>query len=343
MRKMKKLNKKFLVIFTVFFHSIFFAKQYNFKFHHFLPLTTGIPEKFITPWIEKIEKESQGEIVIRQFPSMQLGGTPPSLIRQVKDGTVDFIWTLPGYTPGRFPKTEAFELPFMMTTPEATSQAFYEYYEKNLKDEFQDFKIITVHTHGPGFMHSKDPIFNIDDLQGKKIRGPTRVTTKLLNALGAVPIGMPVPQVPEFLARGVIDGALLPWDVTLAIKSSELVKNHTKVFGDVGLYTATFIIAMNKKSYQRLPLRLKKVIDNNSGLKEAAWAGRVVAEEDGRGFDYAKKLGNNFITLSVTETKKWQQISDKVIQGWIDEMNKNGFDGERLVREARALIQKYSR
>ncbi len=184
--------------------SALWSAEYNFKLHHFLPLQAGIPAKFIQPWIEKIEKESDGKIVIQQFPSMQLGGAPPSLANQVKDGTVDFVWTLMGYTPGRFPISEAFELPFMMTTAEATSKAFYEFYEKNMQTEFKDYKIITLHTHGPGIIHSRTAIEKLEDMRGKKLRGPTRTITKLLGVLGAVPIGMPVPKVPESLSKGVL-------------------------------------------------------------------------------------------------------------------------------------------
>ena len=44
---------------------------------------------------------------------MQLGGTPPQLYDQARDGVADIVWTLPGYTPGRFPRIEVFELPFV--------------------------------------------------------------------------------------------------------------------------------------------------------------------------------------------------------------------------------------
>lgn len=84
------------------------------------------------------------------LPVDAAGGTPPQLYDQVKDGVVDVIWTLPGYTAGRFPLVEVFELPFMMREPQGTSKALWDYVEKNAPNEFADVKLIATHVHGPG-------------------------------------------------------------------------------------------------------------------------------------------------------------------------------------------------
>ncbi|NNF78519.1 MAG: C4-dicarboxylate ABC transporter, partial [Rhizobiales bacterium] len=85
------------------------AQEVTLKLHQLLPLKATIPAKFLTPWIAKVEKESGGRIKVEHYPSMQLGGKPPELAQQVTDGVVDLVWTVLGYTPGRFPKSEAFE------------------------------------------------------------------------------------------------------------------------------------------------------------------------------------------------------------------------------------------
>src|SRR3546814_18072303 len=73
-------------------------------------------------------------------------------------------------------------------------------------------------------------------MAGLKIRTPTRVAAGMLAAFGATPIGMPVPQVPESLSKGVIDGVAIPWEVTLPLKIAELVDSHTDFSGRHGLY-----------------------------------------------------------------------------------------------------------
>ncbi|MEM6729501.1 MAG: TRAP transporter substrate-binding protein, partial [Pseudomonadota bacterium] len=191
------------------------AQEVTLRMHQFLPAQANVPANILVPWAERVMEASGGRIQIDHFPAMQLGGTPPELIGQVQDGVADIVWTVAGYTPGRFPHTEIFELPFMMTNAEATSRAYWTMAEKYMVDgEFSDFKLLGAWVHGPGLIHSADPITMPDDLQGVKLRAPTRTTTALFSSMGATAVGMPVPAVPESLSKGVIDAAVIPWEVT---------------------------------------------------------------------------------------------------------------------------------
>ena len=314
------------------------AQEVTLKLHQLLPLKAAIPDKFINPWIERVQTQSGGRIKVEHYPSMQLGGKPPELVQQVTDGAVDIVWTVMGYTPGRFPRAEAFELPFMVATAEETSVAFQKYADKHMQDDFPGMHVIAVHTHGPGLIHSKDPVNTLEDLKGMKLRGPTRVITGMLEQLGAVAIGMPVPAVPEAVSKGVIDGAVIPWEVTLPLKMAELVHNHTGFAGDRGLYTATFLFAMNKAKYDSLPDDLKKVIDDNSGVEAARLAGRAMDEVDKIGLAKAQKAGNTVITLDATETARWKEAAGPVVENWIAEMDGKGMDGKGMVADAQALV-----
>jgi TRAP-type C4-dicarboxylate transport system substrate-binding protein len=186
------------------------------------------------PWAEKIGTESGGRIKVEVFSAMSLGGTPPQLMDQARDGVVDIVWTLPGYTPGRFPSVEVFELPFMMTNAEATSRAYWDLFKSDMEEsEFKGVKILATWVHGPGVIHAKgEGVRKLEDMQGKKLRGPTRVINGMLAELGAEPVGMPVPAIPEALSKGVIDGTVIPWEVTPALKIAELVDTHTEFAGD---------------------------------------------------------------------------------------------------------------
>ncbi|MCT8266553.1 TRAP transporter substrate-binding protein [Afifella sp. JA880] len=319
------------------------AQEVTLKIHQFLPAQAAIPADFIKPWADKVTKESDGRIAFELYPSMQLGGKPPALIDQARDGVVDIIWTLSGYTPGRFPKTEAFELPFLPVDGETTSRAFYDFYEKHLQDEYKDFKVITVHVHSPGLLHLKGKgVHKLEDMQGLKLRGSTRMVTELLETLGSVPVGMPVPVVPEALSRGVLDGAALPWEVTGPLKIAELVDSHTTFAGDRGLYTATCVFLMNKSAYEALPDDLKKVIDDNSGREAAAWAGRVMDEADIPGRKAAEEAGNDIVVLDEAETERWKTEAKEVETSWIADMTQRGFDGKALVEDAKRLVEKYA-
>lgn len=314
------------------------AQDVTLKMHQFLPAQASVPKHVLDVWADKIEADSDGRIKIERYPSMQLGGTPPELVDQAIDGVADIVWTLPGYTPGRFPSTEVFELPFMETNAEATSRAYWQLAEKHFMDtEFADLKMLGLWVHGPGLIHSTDPVTEPGDLNGVKLRAPTRMTNRLFTELGATTVGMPVPAVPEALSKGVIDATVIPWEVTSSLKVGELVHNHTE-FGDSALYTATFIFAMNKDKWDALPDDLKKIIDDNSGEEFSAFAGKVMQDYDAPARKVAQDLGNNIITLTPEQVEVWREASAGIEKEWIDEMSAKGMDAEALVQEAKDLI-----
>lgn len=321
------------------------GQEVTLRLHHFLAPTSNVHEGYLEPWAERVERDSNGQIEVQIYPSMQLGGAPPSLIDQVEDGVVDLVWTLPGYTAGRFPKSEVFELPFMSGKAEHSSQALCEFLGMHLEDEYSGVKVISLHTAGPGVFHTKgSPITSVEDMNGLQIRAPSRITTEALAALGAEPIGMPVPQVPESLSRGVIEGALLPWEVTAALRVAELVDSHTLFAGDHGFYTSTFLFAMNPGSYQRLPDDLKAVIDANSvadGCEESRLAGANMDAGDLPGERLAEEQGNTIHVIPEDEVPKWQAAVQPVIDQWVSAMDSAGADGEQMLQDARDLIEKY--
>ena len=320
-----------------------FAQTITLRIHQFLPPQAPVPTKAIVPWAEKVEKESGGRIKVQHFPSMQLGGRPPELFDQAKDGVVDIIWTVLGYTPGRFPKAEVFELPFMTGSAEASSRAYQAYVEKHAMDEFKDVKLIAVHTHGPGLFHSKDPIAKLEDLKGMKVRGGSRIINIMLEQLGATPVGLPVPQVGEALSKGVIASTTIPWEVVPALKVQQIVKNHTAFSGDKGLYTQTFGFVMNKAKYDALPADLKKVIDDNSGAATAALFGRAMDDGDKAGLALAQQAGNSIVTLDAAETARWQRAAAGVRDAWFKEVSAKGIDGPKLLADAEALIAQHAK
>ncbi len=319
------------------------AADVTLRFHQMLPPQAAIPAKAIAPWAKKVEAESKGRIKVQLFPTMQLGGKPPELFDQAKTGVVDLIWTVLGYTPGRFPKSEVFELPFSSGSAETSSRAFQEYVEKYAMDEYKDVKLIAVHTHGPGLFHSRDPIGKLEDLKGMKVRGGSRVINIMLEQLGATPVGLPVPAVGEALSKGVISATTIPWEIVPSLKVQQIVKNHTQFTGKVGLYTQTFAVAMNRASYDKLPADLKKIIDANSGIETAAMFGRAMDDGDKAGLAAAKKAGNSIVTLDAAETQRWQRAAAGVRATWYKEVGEKGIDGPKLAAEAERLIAKYNK
>lgn len=312
------------------------AQEVTLKLHQFLPAQANVPKLVLNVWADNVEEASGGRIKVNRFPSMQLGGTPPELMDQAIDGVADIVWTVVGYTPGRFPSTEVFELPFMVEDARAASCAYWKMFEAHMADrEFSPVKILGTWVHGPGVFHTMDPVETPADLQGMKIRGGSRMANDLLTAAGATPVGMPVPAVAESLSKGVIDGTTIPWEVTTALKIPELVGNHTEFKGPA-LYTLTFVLAMNKDRYESLPEDLKKAVDDNSGLDFSIFAGGTQSDADGPARAVAIEMGNKIIT--VTDTSEWQALVQPIYASWIADVKSKGIDGQALIDEARSLM-----
>jgi TRAP-type transport system periplasmic protein len=320
------------------------APQVTLKMHHFLgPLSNG-HAKLLAPWAKQVEADSGGRIKIDIYPAMQLGGAPPQLYDQARDGVVDIVWHLLGSSSGRFPGIEVFELPFVAARRGVTNaKACQELYETHLRDEFREVHPICVWAHDHGVVHANKPVRTMEDLRGLKLRSPTRQAGEALRLLGASAIGMPVPQVPEALAQRVIDGAVIPWEVIPALKVNELVRNHTEIPGSPTFYTATFVLAMNKPKYEALPADLKAAIDKNSGQVAATKAGAMWDEQAVIVSDLVKKRGNTIITLSEDEKARWRTTTQPVIDAWIKQVKERGIDGEKLLEATRALVAKYEK
>lgn len=315
------------------------------KFHTFMSPQSAVWLQMHKPWMAKVEKESAGRIRFEGTPAMQLGGTPGQLYDQAKDGAVDVIWTLPGYNAGRFPCIEVFELPFMMSNAEATSRACWEYAQTMAADEFKDVQVLALHVHGPGVIHTVDkPVMSVADVKGLKLRAPTRQTAKLLGFLGATPVSMPLPGITDALTKGSINGCVIPWEAVPSVRVHELTRYSTE-FAPAGgaLYTSTFILAMNKARYSALSPDLKKVIDNNSGLAVSGWLGKTQQGIDSIGRKAATDHKNSIFTIGAAEAQVFRRTSRLVELEWTEDMLKHNFEGYKLLKTARNLIEKHTR
>jgi TRAP-type C4-dicarboxylate transport system substrate-binding protein len=342
MKRSKKLRWS-LVPALAFAAAAASAQEVVLKIHHFLPPGATIQRLVFEPWCEKIGKESGGKLKCQIYPAMQLGGTPPQLFDQARDGVADIIWTIPTYQAGRFAKSEVFELPFMAKSAEVGSPALWDYVQKNSLDEFKGVKILALHMHDGSLLHfANKRVTNLDELKGLKVRAPTRIGTKFLAAIGAVPVQMPVPQVTESLTKGVIDGAMVPWEVAPALKLQEVTKYHLDTAPGVPkMSNSIFVIAMNEAKYNSLPAELKKIIDANTGLEWSKQIGKVFDGTTEPAKKLARDAGGVFDTLSPQEYAKIEKATEGVVKEWISDINAKGANGQQLLDDARGLIKKY--
>ncbi len=316
--------------------------EFKLKLHHFLARTGNVPAKFIAPWARKIETDSKGRIKIDIFASMQLGGSPQQLFDQARDGVADFVWTLPAYTAGRFPIVEVFDLPFIGARRAVpNSKALQEFSDRHLRDEFKEVRPICFFAQDHGVIHANRAIKSLDDLRGVRLRFSARLLGDALRSVGVNAISMPVPQVPEALAQGVIDGCVLAWEAVPTLKIHELVKFHTEIPGSPTLSTTSFLLAMNKARYESLPGDLKAVIDANSGLRPAADAGSIWDNEAVGVTELVLKRKNTIESLPEESVKSWRKAVEPIYDTWVKQISDRGQNGQKLLESARELVAKY--
>jgi TRAP-type C4-dicarboxylate transport system substrate-binding protein len=316
--------------------------QGAFKLHHFFSSVSGAHARFLVPWARKVEAESGGRIRIDIFPSMQLGGAPAQLFDQARDGFADIVWALPGNTPGRFAKIEAFELPFAASRRAlVNSRALQDYAATNLQDEFREVRPLAFSCRDHGVLHANRAIRTIEDLKGLRLHVASRLAGEAVQALGARGVSVPIPQVPMAIAGRVIDGCLDPWDVVPILRLNDAFKAHTD-FADASLSTTTFVLAMNKASYDRLPRDLKAVIDNNAGQVAAGMAGAMWDAEAKTVAQAARERGDPITVLTNEDLTLWRRATEPVTAAWAKQMKERKIDGAKLMASARTLLAKYA-
>lgn len=309
------------------------AAEVNLNLAHFMPASSW-QQQFFTSWAKAVEKESGGRIHVTIYPAQTLGKAPQGY-DNARTGVADIAWTVQGYTAGRFPLSEVVELPGLFKTAEVGSCAFQKLYDSGaLKAEYNDTHVLFVHTHGPGHLHTRGKaVTTLADLKGLKIRRPTPVIGKLLEDLGAQPVGMPAPAIYEAMQRGTIDGYMLPWEAVKGFRTYEVSDQHT----EFGFYSLAFVLTMNKADYQRLPPDLKKVIDDNSGLKWAIRAGKGFDKGDIAGKAIALKTGT-LHKIEGDELSKWQAAADRITKWYLNQLDSKGLPGTRTYDKFKGYV-----
>ena len=324
------------------------AAEYEFKLHHFLSPKSPAHAKMLVPWAERIMQASNGRINIEVFPSMSLGGKPPQLPRQVRDGVVDMAWMVNAYAAGQFPRTEVFELPGVQQgDSSAVNMAMYQMYEEYLKPDFKGLFPLFQHVHGGQALHMADEkITSPDQLAGKKIRIPSRTGAWVLEALGASPVKTSVGEIPVALSKKVVDGAMIPWEIIPPLKIQKVTQyqiegpaNPKSKFGlGKRLGTTSFQLAMNTSRWNSLPADIQKIFIDNSGLEWHREVGEIWDGAEAFGINLAKKDGNEHVQLTEAQWAKFEARIAPVVERWIEEMSDKGVDGHALYNRARFLV-----
>ncbi|PID48281.1 MAG: C4-dicarboxylate ABC transporter substrate-binding protein [Proteobacteria bacterium] len=310
--------------------------------HHFLSSKSPAHTKFIVPWGKKLEKLSNGKIKVEVYPSMSMGGKPGELYKQVRDGSADIVWTVAGYTPGVFPRTEVYELPTVhIGDAVATNVAIRENFDL-IKKDFKNIKPLLIHVHAGNALHTVDKkVTKVEDLKGLKLRTPSRVGAWHIKEMGAEPVGMPLPAFPQALSKKAIDGGFIPFEVFPPFKFQQLTRYSAEGVNGERFGTSVFLFLMNKKKFDNLSKELQDIITNSVNMDMLKEIGKVWMDVEKPGMKMQKESKNSeIVKISEKEMEKFNAVGQKVVDKWIKEASAKGIDAKKLVKTAREAIVK---
>ncbi len=296
------------------------ASAKTLELSHYLPPVHGMHTDFMVPWTEDVRACTDGELTFNIHPGgSQLGGVAQQQ-EQVLRGVVDIAHGLHGIPRGRFPRTSLIEVPFMTEDAGVASRTLWDVYEEHLKPEYEGMKVLALHAHNGGLIHTADqPVQTIEDMEGLTLRTPSPAVSQMLEHLGAEPQGMPPGQVYENIDRGVIDGTVFPWDPVKSFNLNEVLNYHL----EAGSYTVSFFFVMNQDVYDGLSDDQQACIDKFSGQTLVNKFGDWWDKWDAAGREEAVEQGDEIYELSDEQRQRWRRELQPVVEDYVNGINQD--------------------
>lgn len=324
-------------LFFIFLCSSNTQAQTTLTYSIFFPATHA-QAKAGESWAKEIEKRTGGKVKINIFAGGSL--TPADqTFDGVEKGISDIGMSCFAYTRGRLPLLEALDLPVGYPNGMVATLVANDFVKIMKPKELEGVKVLYLHAHGPGLLHTQKPVHSMADIKGMKIRS-TGLSSKIVENLGGVSVAMPQGGTYEALQKGVVQGTLAPMETLKGWKQAQVVK-YTTDCTNIGYTTAMFVV-MNKIKWNSLPKDVQKVFDDVS-REWITVAGKAWDDADVEGYKFSAELGNKVIKLSDAEEAKWEAAVKPVAENYIKSAESKGLPGKKAVAEVKALIKKHSK
>ncbi len=285
-------------------------------------------------WAKEVEARTNGKVQVTLF----YGGTltpADKCYDGVVKGISDLGMSCLSYTMGRFPLSEVLDLPLGSQSGQAATRLVNDFYDKFRPKELDDVKVMYLHGHGPGLLHTKTPVRALEDLKGMKIRA-TGTSAMIASALGAAPVAMPMGDSYDALSRGVTQGILCPTESLQGWKLGEVVKYTTQDYG--AAYSITFFVVMNKARWNSLPADVQRTIEQVN----TEWIDRTGSswdEMDKAGNAFAAGLGDTIIPLSAEENARWVKAVEPLFDQYVKDKSAKGLPAVEALKFCRDRLK----
>ena len=311
------------------------AATVKLTYSNFFP-PTHIQSKLAEAWCQEVEKQTGGKVKVEYYPGQTL-----TKAKQVYDGVVqglsDIGFSVFAYTRGRFPVMAAVDLPLGYTSGKAATAVIMKVYQQFNPKELSDTKVMYLHAHGPGLVHSKKPIRKMEDMKGMKFRAHG-TSALVVKALGGTPVPKPMPETYEMLQKGVVDGAVYPLEANKGWKLGEVTGYSTAAFS--AAYTTSFFVVMNKDKWNSLPADVQKIIEDING----EWVvkhGEAWDSSDMAGIKFFLNQGGELIGVDAKEQSRWKKAVAPIVDEYIKDASAKGINAKEVVEFTRKTLSEY--
>jgi TRAP-type transport system periplasmic protein len=316
------------------------SAQTELRLHTFVGPNHIIYTKILEPLAAEIAEASGGSLTLTLYPSMQLGGGAPELIRQATEGTVDMVFSLPGYTSPVFPRTQMIELPGLSTDGLATTELMWNLLEGGyLNPEFDGLKVLALWAADDAGLYTRDkPIRSMEDIAGMILRSPSAAQAGQIEALGGTPVAMPITELYPQLEKAVIDGAMVPFTTILDFRMHE-VANYFTITGPI-FGRSQFTVVMNEDSYNKLSPEHQAIIDKTTGIELSRKATQAYLDRAEEAIAFVRAAsGKEVIEFSAEEQAKILEKLAPIYKAWVETMSAQGIDGRAMLAVAGVTVE----
>lgn len=312
------------------------AASVKLTYANFPPAST-FPSVQMERWAKEVEKRTKGEVKIQTFP----GGTllaAKNIFDGVISGSADIGNFAMSYQPGRFPVSEAVDLPLGFKSAKVASLVLYDLIEKYKPKEFEKVKILTLFTCPPADLMTSRPVKSLKDLKGMELRS-SGTGAQIVKALGAIPVAMPQSETPEAIQKGVVKGM---------VSSMEILKDfnfaaYCPYATEANLFVVSFAVVMNKDKWNALSPAAKKVFDDLR-IEQTLWTGEYVDNHVKEALAWSKeKYKHQMLTLSGEDQAQIEKLLHPMVQDYVKRVTGQGLPGEQILKDVRTLKAKYEK
>lgn len=299
----------------------------------FSPDRERIYNTVMKPFAGNVNRDAKGALEVELYPNGALGRNPAQQAQMVLDGVADIAFIVPPFTPGRYPESEVLELPGLFENLREGTLVYTRLVSAGVIKDFEQFFPVAVWATPPFSIHSAVPLKSLADLKGKKVRAAGTMQIEALKSLGAVPVGIPPPEVPEAISRRTIDAATSQPSVVFDFGYDRVTSTHYFV----RLGVVPLVVMMNRKKFDSLPSAGQQALRTYS----LDWMAKVYSDEITHyDRELIKRLEADPKRKVVIPTRADQEAAraafEPVIQAWVGRSPRNG----ELYKAVRAELDK---